>query len=63
MSILKVLKHKHCLGLGTCHNAVQFMDPTPKIYWYAKRAKLTLNMLVYNLIKAMFVFLTMSKTQ
>ena len=61
MATLKALKHKYCLSLGTCHNVVQFTDPTPKIYWYAKRARLTLNMTVYNPIKAMFVFLSLSK--
>ena len=46
MTILKTLKHKYCLSLGTCHKyVVQFTDPTPTIFWYAKRAKLTfLNM-------------------
>ena len=43
MTILKTLKHKYCLSLGTCHKyVVQFTDPTPTIFWYAKRAKLTL---------------------
>ena len=55
MTILKALKHKYCLILGTCHKyAVQFTDLTPTIYWYAKRAKLT---------KAMFVYLPVSETQ
>ena len=41
-SILKALKHKYCLSLGTCHKyVVQFTDPTSTIYWYAKRAELT----------------------
>ena len=43
MTILKTLKHKYCLSLSTCHKyAVQFTDPTPTTFWYAKRAKLTL---------------------
>ena len=63
MAILKALKHKYCLSLGTCHNVVQFKNPTPTIYWYAKRDKMTLNIPVYNPIKAMFVFLTVSETQ
>ena len=48
--MLKALKHKYCLSLGTCHKyVVQFTDPTPTIYWYAKRAKLTfLNMPILN---------------
>ena len=42
MAILKALKHKYCLSLGTCHkHVVQFTDPSHTIYWYAKRAKLT----------------------
>ena len=50
MTILKVLKHKYCLSLGKCRKyVVQFTDPTPTIYWYAQRAKLTfLNMPVRN---------------
>ena len=33
MTILKALKHKYCLSLGTCHKyVVQFTDPTPTIY-------------------------------
>ena len=63
MAILKALKHKYCLSLNTCHNLMQFIDPTPTIYWYAKRAKSTLNMPVYSPIKAMFVFLTLSEMQ
>ena len=63
MAILKALKHKCCLSSGTCHNVVQFTHPTTTIFWYAKRAKLTLNMPVYNPIKAMFVFLIVSETQ
>ena len=32
MTILKALKLKFCLHLGTCHKyAVQFTDPTPTI--------------------------------
>ena len=52
MAILKVLKHKSFLSLGTCHkHVVQFTEPTPTIYWYGKRTKLTLlNMLVVNTI-------------
>ena len=61
MAILKAFKHKYCLSLGTCHNVLQFTDPTPTIYWYAKRAKLTLNMPVYNSIKAMSVFLCLKR--
>ena len=35
MTILKALKHKSCLSLGTCHkHAVQFTEPTPTIYWH-----------------------------
>ena len=66
MTILKTLKHKYCLILGTCHKyAVQFTDLTPTIYWYAKRAKLTFlnDSTKYNPIKAMFVYLPVSETQ
>ena len=63
MATLKALNHKYCLNLGTCHNAVQFTDPNPTIYWYEKRGNLTLNIPVYNPIKAMSVFLTASETQ
>ena len=50
MTILKDLKHKSCLSLGTCHKyVVEFTEPTPTIYWYAQRNKLTfLNMSVLN---------------
>ena len=52
MTILKALKHKSCLNLGTCHKHMQFTEPTPTIYWYAKRNKLTsLNMPVLNTIQ------------
>ena len=35
MTILKALKHKSCLSLGTCHkHTVQFIEPTPTIYWH-----------------------------
>ena len=53
MTILKALKHKHCSSLDTCHKyVVQFTDPTPAIYWYAQRAKLTfLNMPVLNTVQ------------
>ena len=46
MTILKTLTHKHCLSLGKWPKyVVQFTDPTPAIFWYANRAKLTfLNM-------------------
>ena len=46
MTILKTLKRKYCLSLGTRHKyVVQFTDPTPTIFWYAERARLTfLNM-------------------
>ena len=49
----KSLKHRYCLSLGTFHKyVVQFTDPTPTIYWYAKRTKLTsLNMPVLNTIQ------------
>ena len=47
MRTLKAPKNKYCHSLCTCH--VQFTDPTPKIYWYAERGKLTfLNMPVLN---------------
>ena len=50
MTVLKAIKHKFCLSLGTCHKyVVQFTNPTPTIYWYANRAKLTfLNMPILN---------------
>ena len=53
MIILKPLKHKSCLSLGTCHKyAVGFTEPTPTIYWYVQRNKLTfLNMAVLNTIQ------------
>ena len=41
MTILKTLKYKYRLSLGTCHSVVQFPDLTPTIYWCVKRAKLT----------------------
>ena len=60
MIIRKAPKHKHCLILGTCYKYVgQFADLTPTIYWYAKRAKLTLfiySSTRYNPIKTMFVY-------
>ena len=53
MTILKTLKHKYCLSFGTCPKyVVQFTDPVPTIFWYAKRAKLTfLNMPVLHTIQ------------
>ena len=53
MTILKAVKYKYRLSLGTCHTyVVQFTDPAPTIYWYAKRAKLTfLNVPVLNTIQ------------
>ena len=50
MTILKALKLKLCLHLGTCHKyVVQFTDPTPTIYRYANRTKSTfLNMPILN---------------
>ena len=40
MTIIKTLKHKCWLSLGTCQRYVaQYADPTPTIFWYAKRAK------------------------
>ena len=43
MTILKALKHKYCLNLDICHKyIVQFPEPTPKTFWYAKRDKSTL---------------------
>ena len=42
--------------LGTYHEYdVQFTDPTPTIYWYAKRVKLTFLNMPFNPIKIMFV--------
>ena len=42
MTILKDIEHKYYLSLGTCYKyVVLFTDPTPTIYRYAKRAKLT----------------------
>ena len=57
MAILKGLKHKSCLSLGTCHKYVTgFSEPTPTIYWYAQRNKLTfLNMPVLNTIQEILV--------
>ena len=53
MTILKTLKHKYCLSLSTCHKyAVQFTDPTPTTFWYAKRAKYSTT---YNPVKTVFV--------
>ena len=51
--ILKTVKHKYCHSSGTCHKyVVQFTDPTPTIFWYVKRAKLTiLNMPVLHAIQ------------
>ena len=53
MTTLKALKYKSCLSLGTCHKyVVQFTEPTPTIYWYAKKNKLTfLRMPVLNTIQ------------
>ena len=53
MTILKALKHKYCLSLGTCHKYVaQFTEPTFTISWYAKRAKLIfVNMPLLNEIQ------------
>ena len=53
MTILKALEHKSFLSLGTCHkHAVEFTEPSPTIYWYAQRNKLTfLNMPVLNTIQ------------
>ena len=46
MTILKALKHRYCHKY-----VVQFTDPTPTIYWYDKRAKLTfLNMPILKTI-------------
>ena len=47
------LKHKSYLVLSTCHKyVVEFTEPTPTIYLYAKRNKLTfLNMPVLNTIQ------------
>ena len=54
MTILKALKHKFCLSLGTCHKYVPknlHTLPTHTIHWYANRAKLTfLNMPILNII-------------
>ena len=58
-----ISKYKYCHRLGTCRNGVQFKNPISVIYWCAKRRKSTLHMLVYNPIKAIFVFLTVSETQ
>ena len=42
MTILKTLKHKSGLSLGTCHkHVVQFTERTPTIYWNAKYNELT----------------------
>ena len=53
MKILKTPKHKYYLNLGTYHKyVVQFTDPSPTLFWYAKRAKLTfLNMPVLHTIQ------------
>ena len=53
MTILKkVLKHKSCLRLGTCHKHVQFTGQTPTSYWYAKRNELTFsNMPAVNTVQ------------
>ena len=61
MTILKALKHKYCLILGTYPKyVVQFTDPTPTIYWHVKRAKLDFfkyPSTKYNIIKTMLVYL------
>ena len=62
MTIPTVLKHKFCLSLVTFHKyVVQSTDPTPIIYLYAinffKYAST-----IYNLVKAMFVYLALSET-
>ena len=51
MTIQKRSNINIALDLGTCHNnVVQFTDPTPTNYWYAKRVKLTfLNMPILKL--------------
>ena len=55
MRILKALKHKSCLSLGTCHKHVaQLTEPTSttEFFWYAKRNKLTsLSMPVLNTVE------------
>ena len=60
MAKRKAPKHKHCLILGTCYKHVgQFTDLTPTIYWYAKRAKLTLfiySSTRYNQCLCMFLY-------
>ena len=59
MTIVKALKHKSGLSLGTCHKyVVEFTEPTPRIYWYAQRNKLTFFKYAstkYNPIKTMFL--------
>ena len=53
MTIIKALNHKSCFSVGTCHkHVVQFAEPTPTLYWHAKRTKLTfLQMPVLNTIQ------------
>ena len=45
---------------------MQFTDPTPTFYWYAKRAKLIFFKYAStkcNIIKTIFLYLTVSTTQ
>ena len=44
---------------------VQFRNPTPTIFWYAKRAKLTFKYAstTFNPIQTMLMFLAVTQTQ
>ena len=61
LTTLKSLKHESCLSLDTCHKyVVQVSEPTPTIYWYAKKNQINLFKYAstkYNPIKAMFLYL------
>ena len=67
MTLIKTLKHKYYLSLGTCHKyVVQFTVPTPTIFLNAKRAKLTFFRFastIYHPIKTMFVLQAVSQAQ
>ena len=59
MAILKSLKYKSCLSLGTCHKyLVEFTESTRKIYWTVRRNKLAFFKYAstkYNAIKTMLL--------
>ena len=58
ITLLNALKHKCCLSLGLCHkHNMQFTEPTPTIYWHAKRNKNLFKYASTNPIKTVFLYL------